>query len=143
MALGEWARGALNQMSISKLITTALVSTSLVTGGLATSAQADDWRNHGNGYDQNQSNYRAWNGGWNRNSGQRNWNNGPRDWNNGPRDWNNGPRQGHDHDFRPAPVPQVTQREHRDHRGRNIALGVGIVLLGAILAAEAGRHDHR
>ena len=83
-------------MSISKLFTTALISTSLVAGSLATSAQARDWRNNDNGYNQNQSNYRAWNGGWNRDAGRR-------DWNNGPRDWNNGPRHRYGYGYRSAP----------------------------------------
>ena len=126
-------------MSVRKLITTAVVTTSLVAGsaaGLATSAQAGDWRHDDGGYGQEHSNYRAWNGD---RSTNQDWNRGR-----GPRNWDAGPRRDYDHDTRPAPAPQVVYKKKKDRTGRNIALGVGIVLLGAILAAEAGRgHGHR
>jgi Ni/Co efflux regulator RcnB len=101
-------------MSLKKLLTTGVVSTALVAANFtafANSAQADSW--------QGQGKYRS--------DYSRSWNNEPRNWNNG------GPKYRNDrHGYK---------KDNSDKKlARGIAIGLGVLLIGSILASEA---NHR
>ena len=101
-------------MSLKKLLTTGVVSTALVAANVtafAYSAQAVSW--------QGQGKYRS--------DYSRSWNN------DGPRDWNGGPRYRNDR--------HVYKKDKSDKKlARGIAIGLGVLLIGSILASEA---NHR
>ena len=114
-------------MSISKSITSAVVAASLVAGSmlpLATAANADSWGNR--------HSYSA-------NSG--------RDWNVGSDRRYRGfqqyraPRQ----DYRAYNSYRDDRREHRRDRkvARGVAIGLGVLMLGAILSQAGNHHSDR
>ncbi|MGQ0674304.1 MAG: hypothetical protein ACT4N2_15700 [Hyphomicrobium sp.] len=128
-------------MSIKRSITSAIVTASLLAGSalpLATSAQADSWGDR-QGYSRNHG--RDWDTGGDRRT----------------RGWEQYARQRDDddrydyaeraHAERAAAAERASREERRERKhdkkvARGIAIGIGVLMLGAILS-QAGDHNRR
>ena len=98
-------------MSLKKVFTTGVVSAALVAANVTAFAGA--------------AQADSWRG------------NGPGHYRSEPRDWNDGPRYGYGRDYGRGHY----KKDKSDKKvARGIAIGLGVLLLGSILASEANRH---
>jgi len=111
----QWVKG-ITTMSLKKVFTTGVVSAALIAANVTTFAgvaQAHDWRDGGPG----RGAYRS----------ERH-------------DWDGGPRYGYGRDYGRGHY----KKDKSDKKiARGIAIGLGVLVLGSILAAEADRHEYR
>ena len=107
----------------SKTLTAAVTALALSSQAIGFASSASAYERHGDGY------------GYDRRF------DGPRDRRDfGPRDFNRRDFERRDNGRRDFDRrPQHVERRKKDNTGRNIAIGLGAFMLGAIIASEAAR----
>lgn len=139
-------------MSISKRITTAAVAVSLIAGGLAplsTSALADGsgWGDHGHGYQDQAYGYGRdsnWNTSDRRTRGWEQYGR-QRDDDRAYRDYDADERARAEQAARAERAAHDERRENRKDKkiARGVAIGIGVLMLGAILSQAGNHHGDR